>query len=167
MAVSEKFSNFAKTRRSALKGKAAGFTVFEYSLFTDCTLSTPVTLYSSSPSLIIGSVLYVDAALTTPYDADDVAVNDSGVVYYMPGFNGAITDVWMCFSSYIAYTDCTMMTELGTVYIEGGEYTTTGALVTTEAEGITPFANQFFIVNGYQLTTNDAGTITSSILCGS
>lgn len=166
MAVSEKFSNFAKTRRSALKAKAAGVTAFAYDLFTDCSLFTPVTLYSSSASLIIGSVLYVDAGLTTPYDADDVVVSGTSLVYYMPGFNGAITDVYICFSSYTAYTDCTELTELGTAYVEGGAYTVVGTLVTTDAEGTSPWASQNFVIGGYQISTDANGLISGAAICG-
>jgi len=65
---------------------------FTYS-FTLCCTDTPITLYSQSSTIIVGSYLYSDTLLTTPYY--DVSLNliPGAVSCNDPFSNGILTDV--------------------------------------------------------------------------
>ena len=163
MASSEKYFNFSKTRRSNLKGKSKGPTAFVYNLYKDCAGTEPVTLYSASAALIIGTNLYTDSGLTNAYDAS-IAVVGSGVVYRLN--SNQIAEIYPCFSDYMAYFDCTQTSEVGTVYVEGGAYTTPGSRVSTNPEGTSPFSNQTFVIDGYTIITDASGYIDNVTSCG-
>jgi len=79
---------------------------FTYS-FTLCCTDTPITLYSQSSTIIVGSYLYSDTLLTTPYY--DVSLNliPGAVSCNDPFSNGILTDVTGLVTSITDAGSCT------------------------------------------------------------
>ena len=64
---------------------------FTYS-FTLCCTDTPITLYSQSSTIIVGSYLYSDTLLTTPYFDPSLNLIPGAVLCFDPFSNGVLTD---------------------------------------------------------------------------
>ena len=64
---------------------------FTYS-FTLCCTDTPITLYSQSSTIIVGSYLYSDTLLTTPYFDPSLNLIPGSVLCFDPFSNGVLTD---------------------------------------------------------------------------
>jgi len=141
-----------------------GGVYFTYNLYTDCANTEPITLYSDSAALIVGTYLYSDSALTIPYDSGAAVIGSGGPVYRLQG--GQITETYACFSENIAYSDCTQTTQLGTVFVEDNDYTNTGKRVSTNPEGTNLYSSQFFEIAGYELSTDGNGEINNVQICG-
>ena len=56
---------------------STGTTVYTYQ-FAACCSGTEFTIYSSSSSIIVGSYLYSDISLTTPFDTFSEYLGESG-----------------------------------------------------------------------------------------
>ena len=149
-----------------IASSGAGGAYFTYNLYTTCSEVTPITLYSDSAALIVGTTLYYDSALTSPYDQNVVA--GSGTVYRFSGSIGQITSIYLCYTAYTAYTDCTQESDFSPsiLYVELGEYFVVGRMISTDAEGITPVASVELVIEGYAISTDESGIITSTNICG-